>query len=114
MQCDVTRCVICISSNIEYFNKEQGFFTMKLYCEFKCSLQCNKENTAQIMIGIQIRHSKVISTVPFFLGHAVSYPIVLYCIVLHCIVLHMHVPIKMQDFSVNDKLFCLKTYVVYL
>ena len=38
MQCDVTRCVICISNNVEYLDKEEGHknsILKKLHGEFK-------------------------------------------------------------------------------
>ena len=48
--CDVTRCVICISKNIQYLDKEQNYKNstkeVKL-CECRCSLQRNQENTGQ-------------------------------------------------------------------
>ena len=36
IQCDVKRCVICISNNAEYLNKKESFKILpnKLYCEF--------------------------------------------------------------------------------
>ena len=52
MQCVVTRCVICIPNKVEYLDKkltqtEVKILLKKLYCEFKCSLQCIQENTEQ-------------------------------------------------------------------
>ena len=38
MQCDVTRCVICMSNNVEYLDKEEGHknsILKKLHGEFK-------------------------------------------------------------------------------
>ena len=51
MQCHVTHCVICISNNVKYFDKEEYYKNSKLYCEFKCSLQCNQENTGTFLSG---------------------------------------------------------------
>ena len=65
MQCDITRCIIFIPNDVEYFNKEKSQsnkveyldkeysckisrqrtqLQKKLYCDFKWSLQRNQEN----------------------------------------------------------------------
>ena len=46
MQCDVTRCVICISKKLNITTRSRKRITKilpkQLYCEFKCSLQHNQ------------------------------------------------------------------------
>ena len=52
MQCDVTRCIIYISNNFEYFDKEYTkILQKKLYFEFKLSLQYNQENDGQNLVS---------------------------------------------------------------
>ena len=47
MQCDVTRCVICMSNTGTCKVTKVLAKKLSLYCEFRCSLQCNQGNAGQ-------------------------------------------------------------------
>ena len=85
MQCHVTRCVICISNNVEYLDQEQSYrnSTKEVGCELKCFSQCNEEKnwtkcrviaSLEILINIGEFHDGYIATanVPVVNGNEYS------------------------------------------
>ena len=75
MHCDVTSCVICISNNVGYLEKEESYknSTKKLHCHFKLSLQCNQKTFDNISLRRHFKSYDILKVLAYVKGIAIMY-----------------------------------------